>query len=84
MDRRKPMGQEGKAQDGTGKRVKRHWLRAIPDAKYSITRQKRRRPASEREREFPLLHPMYRGDNRGFAVLNRNTRTHDIETLPIS
>lgn len=33
MDRRKPMGQEGKAQDGTRKRVKRHWLRAIPDAK---------------------------------------------------
>lgn len=85
MDRRKPMGQEGETRR---ERETSETTLATGHSRCKIKHyvgKKRRRPARGRKGErISLLHPVYRGDNRGFAVLNRNTRTHDIETLSIS
>lgn len=85
MDRRKPMGQEGETRR---ERETSETTLATGHSRCKIKHyagKKRRRPARGRKGErISLLHPVFRGDNRGFAVLNRNTRTHDIETLSIS
>lgn len=85
MDRRKPMGQEGETRR---ERETNETTLATGHSRCKIKHyagKKRRRPARGRKGErISLLHPVFRGDNRGFAVLNRNTRTHDIETLSIS